>query len=54
MVSIMVYWSLLITIGIPLSLVFLLIWIYKIKRNSEIQVEQNNKIIQLLEERKIE
>jgi hypothetical protein len=41
--------SLLITLGIPLSLVFLLVWVYRIKRNSDIQVEQNNKIIKLLE-----
>jgi hypothetical protein len=55
MVNVMGYESLLITIGTPLAVVFLLIWTYKIKRNSDIKVEQNNKIIQLLEkERNIE
>lgn len=49
MVSVMGFGSLLIAIGMPLAIVFLLIWIYKIKRNSDIQVEQNNKIIKLLE-----
>jgi hypothetical protein len=49
MVNVMGYESLLITIGTPLAVVFLLIWTYKIKRNSDIKVEQNNKIIQLLE-----
>jgi hypothetical protein len=51
MVSLLGFGSLLITIGIPLAFVFLLIWTYKIKTNSDIQVEQNNKIIQLLEKR---
>lgn len=41
--------SLLIIIGMPLAVVFLLVWTYKIRRNSDIQVEQNNKIIKLLE-----
>lgn len=49
MISVMGFGSLLITIGIPLAIVFLLLWTYKIKRNSDIQVEQNNKIINLLE-----
>jgi len=52
MVSVMGFWSLLIVIGVPLAVVFLMIWIYKIKRNSEIQVEQSKKIIELLENRK--
>ena len=54
MFSIMGYGSLLITIGTPLAVVFLLIWTYKIKRNSDIQVEQNSKIIKLLEKGKNE
>jgi len=54
MFSIMGYGSLLITIGTPLAVVFLLIWTYKIKRNSDIQVEQNSRIIQLLEKGEIE
>ncbi|WP_197032390.1 hypothetical protein [Bacillus sp. UNC41MFS5] len=54
MVSVMGYGSFLITIGTPLAVVFLLIWTYRVKRNSDVQVEQNNKIIQLLEKRNIE
>jgi hypothetical protein len=49
MIGVMGFGSLLITIGTPLAMVFLLIWIYKIKRNSDIRVDQNNKIIKLLE-----
>lgn len=49
MISVMGFGSLLITIGMPLAMVFLLIWVYNIKRNSDIHVEQNNKIIKLLE-----
>ena len=49
MIGVMGFGSLLITIGMPLAVVFLLVWTYKIKRNSDIQVEQNNKIIKLLE-----
>ncbi|MBS4220317.1 hypothetical protein KHA96_18610 [Bacillus sp. FJAT-49711] len=45
--------SMLITIALPVAGVFLLIWIYQIKRNSEIQVEQNKEIIRLLEKEKI-
>ncbi|WP_162990272.1 hypothetical protein [Mesobacillus foraminis] len=33
----------------PLAVIFLLIWIYQMKRNSQIQVEQNIRIIELLE-----
>lgn len=40
--------SLLITIAIPVLVVFISIWIYQIKKNSETQVEQNKEIIQLL------
>ena len=49
MVGMMGIFSLLFTIGIPVAIVFLMVWIYQIKRNGEIQIEQNNKIIQLLE-----
>jgi hypothetical protein len=42
-------WSLLTVIGLPLATIFILIWIYQIKRNSEILVEQNRRIIKLLE-----
>ncbi|SDJ80935.1 hypothetical protein [Sediminibacillus albus] len=40
---------LLVYIGLPLTIIFLLKWIYEIKNNSELQVEQNYKIIDLLE-----
>jgi hypothetical protein len=49
MIGVMGFGSLLITIVMPLAVIFLLVWTYKIKRNSDIQVEQNNKIIKLLE-----
>ncbi|MEC1718754.1 hypothetical protein [Schinkia azotoformans] len=49
MIGVMGFGSLLITIGMPLAIVFILMWTYKLKRNSDIQVEQNNKIIKLLE-----
>ena len=52
MVGVMGILSLLFTIGIPVAIVILLVWIYQIKRNGEIQIEQNNKIIQLLEKAK--
>jgi hypothetical protein len=48
------YLSLLIIIGTILAAVFLLKWIHQIKRNTEFQVEQNKKIIQLLKKEKIE
>jgi hypothetical protein len=36
---------------IPIAItVFLLVWIHGIKANSEVQVQQNQKIIELLEE----
>lgn len=47
--GVMGFGSLLFTIGLPLAMVFLLLWTFKIKRNSEIQIEQNDKIIKLLE-----
>ncbi|MBB6447706.1 hypothetical protein [Bacillus benzoevorans] len=46
--------SMLITIAVPLSMVFLLIWVYQIKRNSEAQVAQNKEIIRLLEKEKMQ
>jgi uncharacterized protein YoxC len=49
MVSIMGYFSLLIIIGTPFAVIVLFIWIYQLKKNSDLQVEQNKKIIQLLE-----
>lgn len=49
MMGVMGFGSFLFTIGLPLVIVFLVIWTYKIKRNSDIQVEQNNRIIKLLE-----
>ncbi|WP_157273094.1 hypothetical protein [Neobacillus bataviensis] len=49
MIGVMGFDSLLITIGMPLAVVLILVWIYKIKRNSDTQVEQNNTIIKMLE-----
>jgi Na+-transporting methylmalonyl-CoA/oxaloacetate decarboxylase gamma subunit len=46
--------SLLTLIGMPIAFIFLLIWINQIKKYGEIQVEQNKKIIQLLEKEKID
>lgn len=54
MVDVFGFWSLLTVIGLPLAVIFILIWIYKIKRNSEIQIEQNKQIIHLLEKRNID
>lgn len=51
MVAMLGFWALLVYIGIPLTVILLLIWIYKIKRNSDIQVQQNEEIIKLLEKR---
>ena len=47
--SIMGMMSLFIVIAVPVSFVFLLKWIYRMNKNSEIQVEQNKRIIELLE-----
>jgi ABC-type enterochelin transport system permease subunit len=47
--SIMGMTSLFIIIAVPVSFVLLLIWIYRMNKNSEIQVEQNKRIIELLE-----
>ncbi|CQR47255.1 hypothetical protein BN1058_01562 [Paraliobacillus sp. PM-2] len=48
-VNILGFLILLITyIGIPVAIILLLKWIYQIKKNSDYQVEQNNRIIQLL------
>jgi hypothetical protein len=46
--------SMLITIGVPASIVFLLIWVNQIKRNLETQVEQNKEIIRLLQKERTE
>ena len=35
-------------IGVPLVIIFLLIWVYQIKKNSDQQIKQNNEIIDLL------
>ncbi|WP_197277531.1 hypothetical protein [Bacillus sp. FJAT-27245] len=49
MASIMGLMSLLIALVIPVMVIVLAYWIYQIKRNTELQVEQNNRIIELLE-----
>lgn len=43
--------ALVVYIGIPVAIIFLLMWIYRIKVNSDLQVEQNKEIIRLLESR---
>ncbi|WP_181884470.1 hypothetical protein [Neobacillus piezotolerans] len=49
MVSIMGFASLIITLGVPIAVIVLVVSVLKIKRNTEIQVEQNKRIIELLE-----
>lgn len=46
--------ALLMTIAIPVSIVILLLMIHQIKQNTEMQIEQNKMIIQLLEEKRKE
>jgi hypothetical protein len=41
--------SLFIGLAAPISFILLLIWVYRINKNSEVQVEQNKRIIELLE-----
>lgn len=41
--------NLILGIAIPVAVIFVLIWIYQIKENGKIQVNQNQKIIELLE-----
>lgn len=48
--SIMGMISFFVVLAVPVSLVILLIWIYRMYKNSEIQVEQNKRIIELLEQ----
>lgn len=40
--------SFVIYIGMPVLAVLILMWIYRIKQNSDMQVEQNKEIIALL------
>ncbi|WP_102262672.1 hypothetical protein [Mesobacillus jeotgali] len=47
--SIMGMISFFVVLAVPVSLMILLIWIYRMYKNSEIQVEQNKRIIELLE-----
>jgi hypothetical protein len=54
MISLMGFGSLLTVVGVPVAAIFILIWIYQIKRNSDILVEQNRRIINLLENGKTE
>jgi hypothetical protein len=48
--SIMGMISFFVVLAVPVSLVILSIWIYRMYKNSEIQVEQNKRIIELLEQ----
>jgi flagellar biogenesis protein FliO len=41
--------SLFIGLAAPISFIVLLIWVFRINKNSEVQVEQNKRIIELLE-----
>lgn len=41
--------SLMMYVAIPVVTIFFIIWIYRIKQNSDMQVEQNKEIIQLLQ-----
>ncbi|RSD29010.1 hypothetical protein [Mesobacillus subterraneus] len=41
--------SLFIGLAAPISFIVLLIWVYRVYKNSEKQVEQNKRIIELLE-----
>lgn len=41
--------SLFIGLAAPISFILLLIWVFRINKNSEIQIEQNKRIIELLE-----
>ncbi len=40
--------SLFIFIAVPIYFILLFIWVYRLNKNSELQVEQNKKIIELL------
>ncbi|WP_316569490.1 hypothetical protein [Neobacillus sp. YIM B06451] len=51
MASLMGFMSLIITLAIPTAVIVLVVSILKIKRNTEIQIEQNKRIIELLEKR---
>jgi hypothetical protein len=35
-------------IGLPVAVILLLKWMYQLKRNSDMQIEQNKRIIQFL------
>lgn len=41
--------SLFIGLAAPISFIVLLIWVFRINKNSEVQVVQNKRIIELLE-----
>jgi flagellar biogenesis protein FliO len=41
--------SIFIGLAAPISFILLLIWVFRINKNSEVQVEQNKRIIELLE-----
>jgi hypothetical protein len=44
--------TLLIMFGFLLAAIFLLKWIYELKKNSELQIEQNKRMIELIENMK--
>lgn len=49
MTSIMGLFSLLIFLAGPVAAILLLVWVYQMKKNSEILIEQNKRVIELLE-----
>lgn len=45
---------LLFMLGMIVSAIYLVKWVYEIKKNSDIQVEQNKRLLELIESQKIE
>ena len=43
-----IFFSILLIITVPVLIAYVILWIYQIKKNSEIQVKQNKEIIQML------
>lgn len=44
---------LLFMLGMIVSLIYLLKWVYEIKKNSDIQVEQNKRLLESLEKKDV-
>lgn len=43
--------SLFVYVAIPILIILIVLWIYRLKQNSDIQVGQNKQIIELLQKR---